>query len=224
MIQPQLTWPAAPQKIRVNAGEVHLWKANLDTPAMVEQCRAVLSPDELVRAARFHFKEDAEQFIAARGAVRMILARYLCEDPENLVFRVGNHGKPFVFHPFMDIRFNVSHSRDLAIIAVSRGREVGVDVEWIQHDMTFEPIAEHYFEPHENWDLRTAPKSERVSRFFDLWTQKEARLKAEGVGLVASPARESSWSVRRLSPAAGYAGAIACEGEDWDLAYWEWSL
>lgn len=224
MIQPQLTWPAAPQQIILGSGEVHLWKASLGTTAAVDKCRAVLSPDEQIRAARFHFQEDAERFIATRGAVRMILSRYLCEDPAALKFQIGDHGKPFVVHPFMDIRFNVSHSRDLAMIAVSRGREVGVDVEWIQPEMTFEPIAEHYFDPRENWDLRTAPKSERVSRFFDLWTQKEARLKAEGVGLVANPVRKSSWSVRRLTPAEGYAGAIASEGEDWDLAYWEWCL
>jgi 4'-phosphopantetheinyl transferase len=153
----------------------------------------------------------------------MILARYVAEQPERLVFNTGPHGKPFLVHPFMDIRFNVSHSRDLAMIAVSRGREVGVDVEYVQPEIEFEPIAQHYFDPRENWDLRTAPKAERASRFFDLWTQKEARLKAEGVGLVAE-SRVTSLTVRQLTPAEGYAGAIASEGENWELACWEWSL
>lgn len=224
MIQLKPTWPAAPSQIQISEGEVHLWRANLGSPAALEECRSVLSADELIRAARFHFDEDAKRFVATRGAVRMILSRYLGVDASSLIFDTGPHGKPFILHPFMDIRFNVSHSRDIAIVAVSRGREVGVDVEFVQPEIHFEPIAEHYFEPQENWDLRTAPVEQRASKFFDLWTQKEARLKAEGVGLVGEEKRRNSWGVRNLCPAEGYSGAIASEGEDWKLACWEWSL
>lgn len=224
MIQPQHSWPAAPIRIDLAAGEIHLWRANINAPSALADCRSVLSRDELIRASRFHFEDDSMRFIATRGAVRMILARYLDEDPASLVFGTGAHGKPYLDHPFFDLRFNVSHSRDIAIVAVSRGREVGVDIEWVQSNIAYEPIAEHYFEPRENWDLRTAPPTERTSRFFDLWTQKEARLKAAGVGLVAEVKRPTAWSVRNLTPADGYAGAVASEGEDWKLAYWEWSL
>jgi 4'-phosphopantetheinyl transferase len=224
MIQLQPTWPAAPSHIQLSEGEIHLWRAHIDAPTALADCRSVLSADELIRAARFHFEEDATRFIATRGAVRMILSRYLGGDPSALIFDSGPHGKPFVLHPFMDIRFNVSHSRDIAMVAVTRGREVGVDVEYVQSDIQFEPIAEHYFDPRENWDLRTAPEGERTSRFFELWTQKEARLKAEGVGLVGEGSHRCSWGVRNLVPAEGYAGAVASEGEDWKLACWEWSL
>ncbi len=192
MIQTQPNWPAAPSRTVLHAGEIHLWRAKISRSAKLARCSSVLSPDELVRAARFHFPEDSNRFIATRGAVRMILSRYLGVEPSALEFGTGSHGKPFVVNPFMDIRFNVSHSRDLAMVAVSRGREVGVDVEWVQPDIEFEPIADHYFEPQENWSLRTAPKDERASRFFDLWTQKEARLKAEGVGLVGEPTHDSA--------------------------------
>ena len=224
MIQAQPNWPAAPSRTVLHAREIHLWRAKISRSAKLARCSSVLSPDELVRAARFHFPEDSNRFIATCAAVRMILARYLGAEPSALEFGTGCHGKPFVVNPFMDIRFNVSHSHDLAIVAVSRGREVGVDVEWVQPDIEFEPIAEHYFEPQENWELRTTPKDERASRFFDLWTQKEARLKAEGVGLVGEPTHDSAWTVRTLTPAEGYAGAVASEGRDWELAYWEWSL
>ncbi len=224
MIQPQLTWPAAPIRLDVAREEIHLWRSNTNAPSALSDCRSVLSRDELIRASRFHFEDDATRFIATRGAVRMILARYLGAAPASLDIAVGEHGKPYLDHPFIDIRFNVSHSRDIAIVAVSRGREVGVDVEWVQPDIEFEPIAEHYFDPRENWDLRTAPRTERAARFFDLWTQKEARLKAAGVGFISEETRPTSWTVRNLTPAEGYAGAIASEGEDWKLAYWEWSL
>ena len=61
-------------------------------------------------------------------------------------------------------------------------------------------------------------------RFFELWTRKEARLKAEGVGLAGTPGTRAAWTVRQLELADGYSAAVASEGEDWKLAYWEWSL
>ena len=108
---------------------------------------------------------------------------------------------------------------------MTRGRDVGVDVERVDHEIAFEDIAEHYFEPRELWDLRIIPAAERVSRFFEVWTRKEARLKATGEGL------DGLWQpigndmdVRSVRPAEGYAGAVACAGSDWRLACWDWSL
>jgi 4'-phosphopantetheinyl transferase len=224
MIQLLPDCPAAPKRIHLGLGEIHLWKIALNSPHAPEDCRAVLSADELLRAARCHFNEDAERFIATRGAARRILAQYLGCEPEEVRFDTGPHGKPFVVHPFLDIRFNISHSRELAMVAVTRGREVGVDLEWVQPDIEFEPIAEYYFEPEENWSLRSTPKEQRVSRFFELWTQKEARLKAEGIGLGGASLHKTDWRVQQLDIADGYSGAVASEGEDWKLAYWEWSM
>ena len=106
---------------------------------------------------------------------------------------------------------------------MTRGRDVGVDVELVQADIAFDQIVEHYFDPAETWSLRTAPPESRASRFFDLWTRKEACLKAEGSGLGGNPAL-NRFRVRNLCPAHGYAGAIASEGDDWELACWDWSL
>ncbi len=224
MIQLLPNWPAAPERIHLAQGEIHLWKIALKSPRTSGVGRSLLSADELLRAARYHFSEDAERFIATRGAARSILARYLACDAAEVRFDTGPHGKPFVVHPFMDLRFNISHSHELAMIAVSRGREVGVDLEWVQPDIEFEPIADYYFEPQENWSLRSMPKEQRASRFFELWTQKEARLKAEGIGLCGTPRRDADWRVQQLEVAAGYSGAVASEGEDWKLAYWEWRM
>jgi 4'-phosphopantetheinyl transferase len=155
----------------------------------------------------------------------MILARYLRTAPELVNLAAGPNGKPRLIHPFMDLRFNVSHSHDLALIGITLGREIGVDVERVQQEILFEEIAAHYFEPTEVWELRTMPPEERVWKFFDFWTRKEACLKASGRGLdgLGKP-DENQWGVRGFSPAAGYAGAVASHGDDWRLACWDWSL
>ena len=223
MILPPLNWPTPPEEPRLQRGDIHLWRIPLDDASKLAAARAVLSREETARAARFVFDSDRDRFIASHGAMRMVLARYVASDPSALQFQTGRNGKPTLVQTFTDVRFNLSHSGDLALIAVARGREVGVDVERVQKDVVFEQIADHYFEPNEAWDLRIAPPDERVMRFFDLWTRKEACLKAEGTGLDSWP-RPDRFGVRNLSPASGYAGAVASEGDDWQLACWEWSV
>ena len=223
MILPPFNWPAGPGQPRLLPGEIHIWRAPLDNAARLAGAEAVISRDESLKAGRFAFAPDRDRFIAAHGALRMVLASYLAADPCALEFKIGLSGKPALVQTFTDLRFNLSHSGDLALIAVTRGRDVGVDVELVQDDIAFEQIVEHYFDPAEAWSLRTAPPTARVSRFFDLWTRKEACLKAEGSGLGGNP-RLDRFRVRNLSPAQGYAGAIACEGDDWELACWDWSL
>ena len=179
MILPPFNWPAGPEQPRLMPGEIHIWRAPLDNAARLAGAEAVISRDESLKAGRFAFAPDRDRFIAAHGALRMVLAPYLAADPCALEFKIGLSGKPALVQTFTDLRFNLSHSGDLALIAVTRGRDVGVDVELVQADIAFEQIVEHYFDPAEAWSLRTAPPTARVSRFFDLWTRKEACLKAE---------------------------------------------
>ncbi|MEO6787879.1 MAG: 4'-phosphopantetheinyl transferase superfamily protein [Chthoniobacteraceae bacterium] len=223
MHSPPLNWPAGPIRPQLLPGEIHLWRAALDNPVRLAGAEAVLSRDEILRAGRFAFGADRDRFIAAHGALRMVLGLCLSADPQSLEFVTGPTGKPALLQTFTDLRFNLSHSGDLALIAVARGREVGVDVERVRRDIEFDPIVEHYFEPAEAWNLRTAPQQERVSRFFDLWTRKEACLKAEGTGLGSRP-HHDRFAARNLCPAMGYAGAVASEGEDWQFACWNWSV
>jgi 4'-phosphopantetheinyl transferase len=220
---PPLEWPIGPEQPRLLPGEIHVWRASLDNPARLAGAEAVVSRDESLRASRFAFARDRERFIAAHGALRMVLALYTGGDPQALEFKADPKGKPALIQTFTDIRFNLSHSGNLALIAIARGRDVGVDVELIHDGISFDQIVERYFEPAEAWDLRTAPPTQRVERFFDLWTRKEACLKAEGSGLIGTPQLDR-FSVRSFCPAEGYSGAIACEGEDWELAWWDWRL
>lgn len=223
MIQPPINWAAGPVRPQLMPGEIHLWRASLDNPARMSASEAILSREEILRSRRFAFAPDRNRFIVSHGALRMVLGLYLSEDPQSLEFQAGPTGKPQLVQTFTDLRFNLSHSGDLALIGITRGREVGVDIERVQQDIEFDQIVEHYFEPAEAWVLRTAPPQERVSRFFDLWTRKEARLKAEGSGLSGRPKLER-FAARSLCPALGYAGAVASEGDDWQLACWNWNV
>ena len=110
------------------------------------------------------------------------------------------------------------------LLAVTHARDLGVDLEFMRHDMPFETLADHYFDPEAAGDLRLLPAAQRAWKFYDVWTCTEARLKAHGVGIadglhVVEPDR---WSLLKLTPAAGYAAALAVEGGDFQLECWSW--
>jgi 4'-phosphopantetheinyl transferase len=227
MILPPPGWAKGPAAPALLPSEVHLWHAPLSNDSLVAECTTVLSAMERDRAARFAFERDRREYTISHGATRMVLARYCGIAPSELAFERGGHGKPRLVQRFTDFRFNLSHTEGLALIAVTRGRDVGVDVERVDESIAFEEIAEHYFDPRELWKVRVAPAAEKAVRFFEVWTQKEARLKASGRGLAGldEPSADADdLEVRGIRPAEGYAGAVACAGSDWRLACWEWSL
>ena len=221
MITALENWQSTRRPAALRAGEVHLWRAPLDPTPELE---ATLSPDEWLRASRFHFERDRSRFIATRGLLRSILAEYLGDEPGALRFKAGQHGKPELENSGSALRFNLSHSDGLMLLAVTHAREIGVDLEFMRHDMPFETLADHYFDPEDAWDLRLLPAAQRAWKFYDVWTCAEARLKAHGVGIadglrITEPDR---WSLLKLTPAAGYAAALAVEGGDFQLECWSW--
>lgn len=214
-------WQSARAPAPLRAGEVHLWRAPL-TPT--PELSATLSPEEWLRASRFHFERDRERFIATRGLLRTILAGYTGTAAAELNFTTGAHGKPELDGLANSLRFNLSHSDDLMLLAATHFREVGVDLEFMRANLPFETLADHYFDPEEAWDLRLLPAAQRAWKFYDTWTCTEARLKAGGTGLahgfqVVEPDR---WSLLKLTPAAGYTAALAVEGGDFQLECWSW--
>ena len=212
--------------------EVHVWSADLDRiPEGL--LREPLSADEQERGRRFHFERDRRRFVATRGLLRRLLGRYLGLDPCRLRFGYGPRGKPFLAGED-ELRFNVSHSGGLALLAFARGREVGVDVERERPVPEAEDIARRYFSPREEAELRRLREGEWTAAFFRCWTRKEAFIKATGDGLSRSldafdvtlapgePARllrvegepeaaRRFW-IEDVSPAPGFAGALAVEG------------
>jgi 4'-phosphopantetheinyl transferase len=176
------------------------------------------SPEELERAARFRLPRDRERFIACRSVLREILSTYLSIDPRRVEFTSNPHGKLAV----EGLYFNLSHSDDLAIIAVSRTREVGVDIERIRSDVAAEAIAARFFSPAEAAALAGLPPEDRHKAFFRLWTRKEAYVKAVGLGLsiplssfeitigerVEFRRGGEGWEIESFEPAPGYAAAV----------------
>jgi 4'-phosphopantetheinyl transferase len=247
---PNLPWLPPPADLSLPGDEVHVWRASLDlSTSRVLRLRETLTADELGRVARFHFQEDRDRFIVARGSLRTILCRYLGLEPGQIRFSYGPFGRPALVAPSgfsgqWALDFNLSHSGDLALFAFAQGRKVGIDVERISADVDWEPMAERFFSPRESAALRVLPPDVRREAFFTCWTRKEAFVKAQGEGLSlpldrfdvsvvpgkpatllairGDPGEASRWMLRDLSPGPGYVAALAAEGHDWRLAQWEW--
>jgi 4'-phosphopantetheinyl transferase len=227
--------------------EVHIWRSSLDLPLWrVNALKQVLAPDERERADRFVRAEDRTRFIGGRGVLRTILGRYLGLDPRQLRFCYNPFGKPALEAAAGGelLRFNVSHSGDIALYAVTSGREIGIDIERIRPDVGTEDIAERFFSRQEIATLRGLPAPCRLEAFFACWTRKEAYLKARGNGLslpldgfdvslapghaaallgVHDDAAEATrWSLRALFPGPDHVAALAVEGHGWRLRCWQW--
>ncbi len=222
-------------KIRLDEREIHLWRVPLNVDsAQQDILRAQLSPDEAERAARVHFEHDRTRFIVAHAALRQTLARYTGKQPNALSFRVGAQGKPTLAFD-TDIQFNLSHSGNLALIAITRGRAVGVDVESIRDNFDPLALAMRFFSAPEIEDLRACDPATRTAQFFTLWTRKEAFIKAVGHGLSLPLSsfdisethgdrvrvlesrgdyEKTDWWVKTVLQESEYIGAIAVEGEE----------
>jgi 4'-phosphopantetheinyl transferase len=220
-------------------GTVHVWRVSLNHPTeLLSALQSSLSADEQAHAQRFIFERDRRRYVIAHAALRKIIAAYLRTDAASVEFDVGMRGKPSLRGPVNEhgLRFNMSHSEDLALVAVTREREVGVDVEYVRDVADDLSIAQHFFCKSEQALLGAADGPERRSMFFRLWTRKEALIKATGDGLwlplneVDVSAAEDNrphtlavmdgrgvqrhLRVQDLWPASSYAAAIAVEVED----------
>lgn len=163
-------------------GDVHVRWLELDLPAeRVAALRATLSDDERRRADRFLIPGVGARFTAGRGQLRAVLARYLGARPEELRFAYGPQGKPSLGGT--ELRFNLSHSAARGVLAVTRGAELGIDVERVRPEVEYEGLARRFFSPGEAEALRTVAPELRAAAFFAAWTRKEAFIKAKGGGL-----------------------------------------
>lgn len=177
------SWTGPPLSLSLAASEVHVWRASLEQPAaVVERFRRTLEPDELDRAARFHFEKHRRHFIVGRGFMREVIGRYLQADAEALRFSYGTYGKPALASEHT-LRFNLSHSGEVALLGVTLDAELGIDVERVRPDFATGDIARRYFSRVEVADFDALPAEEQAEAFFRCWTRKEAYIKAIGKGL-----------------------------------------
>lgn len=183
---------------------IHIWSLRVpDHQPETELYRSYLTAQELDRAAKLIRPGDAEHFILCRGLLRKTLATALNRDPAELSFRCNEQGKPFVEGETLE--FNLSHSRDRLLIALAPDRPVGVDLEFRRSGINMSAIAERWFTPEERASLLTADSPER--RFFSIWTQKEAYVKALGTGIFQG--------LESFNVPAGEGGPIAGQDGEW---------
>jgi 4'-phosphopantetheinyl transferase len=225
--------------------EVQLWRIDLEAIRGVEaRWQEVLSSDESTRASRFRSPADRQRFVATRALLRKILGGYLATDPKALSFSYSKKEKPSLgaAHAGSDVMFNLSHSGGIALLAFTRRREIGVDVEQVRRDFDLEAIARRFFSAQEQTQLAAVPAEERADAFFRCWTRKEAYIKATGDGLslplsqfdVSLGAGETNallatrpddsetgrWRLQEVPGGPGYIGAVCVHGQDWKLNDW----
>ena len=199
---------------------VDLWFAKL--PENDFSLEALLSSDEMRRASRFRFDEDAANFVMRRGTLRLILAGYTGVPPSQLTFSYSQSGKPVLDGCFFDTRFSMSHSGELAVYAVAHRRDVGVDLEHLrQRPLEISRIAESFFSESQIAALNATAAEHQEEMFLHLWTQLEARGKARGTGIGQVNPRANEWnaftgecfSFIRLTPSPGYVVALAIQAQ-----------
>lgn len=214
---------------------VHVWRVALDDESRVGASWGILSPEERARAERLHDAAHRRRFVLAHGALRALLAGYLDAAPSAIAYALGAHGKPSLAGrdgARAHVEFNLSHSRDIALIAVARGQPVGVDVQHWSERVEHLRLADRFFSPSERDALRALThEEEEVSRaFYAAWTRKEAYVKATGHGIARGlhhfdvtlapgeharlladrldPDAPARWAMTALEPAPRYSAAV----------------
>lgn len=232
----------------LGAGEIQVWKIPLvGQPGEESRLKEILSPDERVQAGRFHFTHDQRRFVIRRAVLRQLLAASLEIAPQEVRLEFGAYGKPFVSGQSDDeaLRFSCSHSADWALIAVTRGLELGVDLEQHRTMTDAEDVARNYFAETEIHELAALPPAFKTAGFFNCWTRKEAFIKALGLGLSfpldrfavsLSPAKPAKllmvkddsavlgkWSLISLDVLPDYSAALVFEGKNTSIKRFAWN-
>ena len=207
---------------------MHRWCVTLDvSPAASASLYATLSEDERDRSARFRFERDRRRFTVARGVLRELLGRYLGTDPGEIRFAYNPFGKPALSPEFGSrIKFNLSHSAGCALMGITAGADIGVDLERVRAQPDHAEIAQRFFSPAEVDELSRLPGHLQTQAFLRYWTRKEAYVKACGEslddGASTDVAAAPRWSVYTVHPAPDYIGALVVEGGGWRLREWHW--
>jgi len=240
-------WENAPVNNEFGEGEAHVWRALLDQPAdMIARLAPLLSQEEYQRAKRFHRPSDRRRFIAGRGILRKIVSAYLARAPDEIRFVYNKYGKPFISDDqnLGVLGFNLSHSNGMALYAFTRGRRIGVDIEYMREDFATLEIAERFFSKDEFEALKAVASDQRPEAFFNCWSRKESYIKAIGMGvsypldeftvslaLNVSPAllkvdedatEASRWNTYELDAGEEYAAALIVENPSVFIRQFEW--
>lgn len=177
------------ERFTVDEGGIDIWLAfyhEIEDAQLLASLREFLSEEERCREPRFYFADDRKRYLVTRALVRTVLSRYAEVAPNDWTFSSNDYGRPRIAEAHgaaSGLSFNVSHTRGLIALGVTRGRELGVDTEHITLRETSSGIANRFFAPHEVDALATVSAERQQDRFFEYWTFKESYIKARGMGL-----------------------------------------
>jgi 4'-phosphopantetheinyl transferase len=241
MLNPFLVRSSSSSNLTIRKNEVHIWLVQTNEERISLDFEDLLSSTEQDRASRFKFETDRRRYVIAHATLRSILSIYVNSPAQELQFDSGPYNKPELapMHAKKKIEFNLSHSHEVAVIAVTRGREIGVDVEWVREDFAFDEVAQRFFTTREVAALHALPHHLQREAFYKCWTSKEAFLKAKGTGLsgqldeveialtdevVHVRGAVPNFSLVELSVGGDYKAALVVEGREPRLASyaWEW--
>jgi 4'-phosphopantetheinyl transferase len=240
--RPGQYWLPEPGETQLSSKDVHVWCIAVEPLVrQVPQLTEHLSNNERSRANAFVHARDRKRFLVSHGILRVLLGSYLGVAPGELQFSQGPYKKPCLdgYYATSGLQFNLSHSQEYALLAFTRQRQVGVDIEYIHPLPDMKQITANTFSPLENRELEKLSPEQRLSAFYNFWTRKEAFVKALGKGLfyplnqfsvsISSeeqnchlnidndPAEAARWAIMGLNIAKEYAAALAVEGHDWQL-------
>lgn len=212
----------------ISPAETHVWATHLNPDRIqTEELHTILSNEESLRAKKFRFSKDRTSFIHAHQFLRILLGRYLHRNPSSLLFQADEQGKPRLKDG--ELEFNLSHSKLMAVVAISMETPVGVDIEAIHPVLNAEAIMKRLFSPRERRLYGKAPDDERVRLFLRYWTRGEALVKARGSGFgekVGAVSKNqitdqgTTWQIRSFFPNKDYVGAIAFQGSVQRISCW----
>ena len=241
-------WQTPSQPLALLPQAIHVWKIPLQPPRLwLPKLWEMLNVEEQQRAKRYKSQALQDTFVTARGTLRLILHRYLHIEAAHIQFASGTHGKPFISEPVTapPLTFNLSHSAELALLAIAVNRQIGIDIEHHRRTTNYPSMINRICSPQEQLFLKGLPPEEQQKTFLTCWTRKEAYVKALGQGItfslktvtvsldereppeilhVEGNEKESSrWSMRELYPDPDYEAALVGEGNDWTHSCWEWT-
>lgn len=215
---------------------VSIWYLNIREDAgYYNFLYSLLSEDEKQKAGKFKFQNDRVTSVLARGSLRLLLSKQLDCNAKDITFYYGEYGKPSLIKNNKTLKFNVSHSKDMIVIALCNNYDIGVDIEYIKRDFDVFDIVENYFSKKEIKTLNSLPKPEQTAAFFRGWTRKEAFIKAKAKGLsfpldsfsvsidsddkaelyetIWDVNEKASWNISPIIIAKDYKAAVAVKGK-----------
>jgi 4'-phosphopantetheinyl transferase len=237
-------WLNSPDNLILSEEEAHVWRADLNlNEGFQNSFLNLLSADEKNRAKKFRFAKDSQNFIVARGILRLLIGKYLEINPAEVSFQYSEFGKPSIAHN-NSLQFNISHSQNIALFAFTKKFNIGIDVEFVNPNIEVKEIATSFFSTNEIKNLLALPEQQQTLGFFYCWTRKEAFIKAVGEGLSFpldkfevslepnkpakllatdwQPKDVAKWSIYSLSPKANFVGSLVIEGLVEKVKCWSW--